>query len=131
MREDPVRDPGARPSRARKDCESPRAPADRNAPLGARTTYRVGGPAAVLVEATDIRLSIACHEALALAGADVPILVIGRGSNMLVADAGFRGLVIALAGEFETIEIERTTETVRGGGAVGMQALARETARQV
>jgi UDP-N-acetylmuramate dehydrogenase len=105
------------------------ARAIRNAPLGARTTYRVGGPAAVLVEATDEMALGACHDALATVGRPVPVLVIGRGSNMLVADAGFPGLVIALAGEFEVSEMDRATETVLAGGAVGMQALARETAR--
>jgi UDP-N-acetylmuramate dehydrogenase len=52
--------------------------------------------------------------------------VIGRGSNLLVADSGFPGLVIALTGEFEATEITGTT--VKAGGAAGLQALARECA---
>ena len=102
--------------------------ATRNAPLGARTTYRVGGPAAVLVEANDETVLRACHDALASAAHAIPVLVIGKGSNMLVADAGFPGLAIVLGGEFEAVEIDRTTAMVIAGGAVGMQALARETA---
>jgi UDP-N-acetylmuramate dehydrogenase len=102
--------------------------ATRNAPLGARTTYRVGGRAAVLVLARDEEGLTACHDALASAGGPVPVLVIGRGSNMLVADAGFPGLVIALGGEFESVEIDRTAQTVQAGGGVGLQPLARETA---
>ncbi|MGO9341996.1 MAG: UDP-N-acetylmuramate dehydrogenase [Acidimicrobiales bacterium] len=106
--------------------------ATRDAPLGARTTYRVGGRAALLVEAADEADLRACHDALAAAGGTaggtVPVLVIGRGSNMLVADAGFPGLVIALGGEFEAVEIDRNAAKVRAGGAVGLQALARETA---
>jgi UDP-N-acetylmuramate dehydrogenase len=97
-------------------------------PLGARTTYRVGGSAALFVEAAGEEDLMACHEALASAGEPVPVLVIGRGSNMLVADAGFPGLVIALGGEFKAVDIDRDTALVRAGGAVGMQALARETA---
>ncbi len=100
----------------------------RDAPLGARTTYRVGGPAALLVEATREEDLRTCHDALAAAGDPVPVLVIGRGSNMLVADAGFPGLVIALGGEFEAVDIDRELALVRAGGAVGLQALARETA---
>ena len=61
-------------------------------------TYRVGGPVAVLVRV---------HDADALATvADAArrhqprLLVIGRGSNLLVSDAGFSGLVIVLEGDF-------------------------------
>jgi UDP-N-acetylmuramate dehydrogenase len=98
----------------------------RDAPLGARTTYRVGGNAALLVEATDYEALVACHRALAAVGSPVPVVVIGKGSNMLVSDRGFPGLAICLAGAFGLVEIEGTT--VRAGGAVGMQALARKTA---
>ncbi len=100
----------------------------RNAPLGARTTYRVGGEAAVLLEVGDENVLKACHDALAAVDRPIPVLVIGRGSNMLVADAGFPGLAIVLTGEFEAVEIDQPTATVRAGGAVGLQALARETA---
>ena len=101
--------------------------AARNAPLGARTTYRVGGSAALMVEADDEETLIACHRALLTAGAGVPVLVIGKGSNMLVADSGFAGLAICLGGEFAVVRDRHETH-VFAGGAVGMQALARATA---
>ena len=63
-----------------------------DAPLGARTTYRVGGTAALMVEADDEETLIACHRALMTAGAGVPVLVIGKGSNVLAADSGFAGV---------------------------------------
>ncbi|MGH9019250.1 MAG: UDP-N-acetylmuramate dehydrogenase, partial [Acidimicrobiales bacterium] len=72
----------------------PRAVCD--APLGARTTYRVGGTAAVLVEAEDEDALAAVHRAMASADEVVPVLVLGKGSNLLVADAGFPGLVVVL-----------------------------------
>jgi UDP-N-acetylmuramate dehydrogenase len=100
--------------------------ASRDAPLGARTTYRVGGTAALMVEAADEETLVACHRALRSSGAGVPVLVVGKGSNMLVADSGFRGLAICLGGEFSLYEIEGTD--IHAGGAVGMQALARATA---
>ncbi|HVT42549.1 MAG TPA: hypothetical protein VHD39_06150, partial [Acidimicrobiales bacterium] len=62
------------------------------APLGPLTTYGVGGPAAVLVELeapADLEVLRA-----ALRGADLPLFVLGRGSNLLVADAGFDGVVV-------------------------------------
>ena len=68
----------------------------RDAPLGAKTTYRVGGRAALLVEAADEESLVACHAALVTAGSAVPVAVIGKGSNMLVSDRGFPGSQFAL-----------------------------------
>lgn len=102
----------------------------RDAPLGARTTYRVGGNASVLVEVDSTDTLEAVHTSLieALSGREgsVPMLVIGRGSNMLVSDAGFPGIVLALVGNFERVEI--SAEIVEASGAVGLQALSRQTA---
>jgi UDP-N-acetylmuramate dehydrogenase len=93
-------------------------------PLGALTTYRVGGPAALLAEpATDEELAAVAHAA---AGSGVPLLVVGRGSNLLVADRGFAGLAVRLAGRFEDVELAGTT--VRAGGAAALPVLARRTA---
>jgi UDP-N-acetylmuramate dehydrogenase len=101
--------------------------AERDAPLGTRTTYRVGGRAAVLVEARsvdDLR-----RVAAALDGAaSVPVLVVGRGSNLLVADRGFEGVAVVLAGDFEAIDAPAASEgrvEVRAGGAVALPVLAR------
>jgi UDP-N-acetylmuramate dehydrogenase len=52
--------------------------------------------------------------------------VVGRGSNLLVADRGFDGLGILLVGEFEELTIEEST--ARAGGAVPLPVLARRTA---
>ncbi len=93
-------------------------------PLGALTTYRVGGPAALLAEPTTVDELAAV--ARAAAGSGVPVLVVGRGSNLLVADRGFAGLAVRLAGRFEEVELAGTT--VRAGGAVALPALARRTA---
>jgi UDP-N-acetylmuramate dehydrogenase len=56
----------------------------------------------------------------------VPVLVVGRGSNLLVADAGFPGLAITLGEGFATIEVDGTR--VRAGAAVSLPVLARQTA---
>ena len=64
--------------------------AERDVPLGPLTTYRVGGPAALFVRAESRRRPRpSC--AVALAESGLPVLVVGRGSNLLVADAGFAG----------------------------------------
>jgi UDP-N-acetylmuramate dehydrogenase len=96
----------------------------RDVPAAELGTYRVGGPLAVLVRVPDdaalarVGDVVARHEA--------PVLVVGRGSNLLVADRGFDGLGIVLVGEFEDLAIDETT--VRAGGAVPLPVLARRTA---
>jgi len=104
----------------------------RDAPLGARTTYRVGGSAAILVEATSAADLGAV--ARALGGRTLEVLVLGRGSNVLVADAGFDGVAISLGGEFESIEVADGARdgatVVRAGGAVALPVLARRLADQ-
>ncbi len=98
--------------------------ARRHHPLGALTTYRVGGTAALFVEADDeARLVAVGHT---LAGRNVPVLVVGRGSNLLVADRGFDGLAVSLGAGFETLSIEGTH--VRAGAALSLPVLARRTA---
>jgi UDP-N-acetylmuramate dehydrogenase len=92
------------------------------------TTYRCGGPLAVVVrpEREDDLQAVAD----VLDDGDVPVLVIGRGSNLLVADVGFAGVAIVLAGEFEQLDIDRGDADVliRAGGAVALPVLARRTA---
>jgi len=64
-------------------------------PLAPLTTFELGGPAAHLTEATD---DAAIAEALRWAGArQLPVAILGGGSNVVVADAGFEGLVIRIA----------------------------------
>ncbi|HVC70780.1 MAG TPA: UDP-N-acetylmuramate dehydrogenase [Acidimicrobiales bacterium] len=108
--------------------------AERHAPLGARTTYRVGGRASVLMVADSEDELARVHDALALVrddshdsgGCAVPLLVLGNGSNLVVADAGFPGLVVLLGSGLAGIEITGTT--VRAGGAAQLPLVARRTA---
>src|SRR5947207_5613413 len=84
------------------------------APLAPLTTIRVGGPADWLAEPRSFRAAVA---ALAWArDGDVPVAVVGLGSNLLVADEGFRGLVIRLGGRLRGISV-RGTDVWCGGGA--------------
>ena len=92
-------------------------------PLGPRTTYRVGGAAAVFVEATSIDDLRAARDAVVAAG--VPVLVVGKGSNLLVADDGFDGLAVSLGEAFADIVVEGTL--VRAGGAAALPVVARRT----
>ena len=96
----------------------------RGVPLAERTTYRVGGVAALLTEVG----SVADLEVLsrALQVTPVPVLVVGRGSNLLVADAGFAGLVVVLDAGWDDIAIDGTD--VRAGAAAALPVVARRTA---
>jgi UDP-N-acetylmuramate dehydrogenase len=93
-------------------------------PLGSRTTYRVGGTASLWSEVGDEDDLLAV--ARALVDIDIPVLIFGNGSNMLVADSGFPGLVVHLGAGFADLQIEGTT--VRAGGVLALPTLARRTA---
>ena len=64
----------------------------RDVPLAAYTTFRIGGPADWLYEALSVQDLAAA--VLAARQAGLPSVVLGHGSNVLVGDRGFRGLVI-------------------------------------
>lgn len=97
--------------------------AERGVPLGALTTYRVGGAAALLVRVDDEDDVAALAAAVSATGVDV--LVVGKGSNLLVADGGFPGLAVVMGGRFAAIEIDGTT--VEAGGAATLPVVARRT----
>jgi UDP-N-acetylmuramate dehydrogenase len=77
------------------------------------TTYRVGGNAALHVHVQ----SIEDLEAISavLAQVDLPLLVIGRGSNMLIADNGFAGLAITFGSFLEYIDLPDRLDGADGG----------------
>jgi UDP-N-acetylmuramate dehydrogenase len=92
--------------------------------LGPLTTYRVGGTAAVLVTAASAEdLGVVAD---AVAGSGLPVLVVGRGSNLLVADRGFGGIAVVLDPDGFG-EVSVTAQTLRAGGAVALPALARQS----
>ena len=106
--------------------------ATRDHPLGPLTTYGVGGPAALFVEVQDAEdLGVV---RLALRGSGLPVVVVGRGSNLLVSDAGFDGVAVRLGSGFNTIGLPQSRHpgaeplVVRAGGAVPLPVLARQVA---
>jgi UDP-N-acetylmuramate dehydrogenase len=109
--------------------------------LGPLTTYRVGGAAALFLEARD---EADLEDARAAVGeTGIPVLVVGGGSNLLVADAGWPGLAVTLSEGFATIDLAAPDPAgadtsrpgaasgptrVRAGAAVSLPVLARRTA---
>ena len=72
-----------------------------DAPLAPFTSFRLGGAAAILVEAFDESDLLATASVAASSG--LPILALGRGSNVLVSDRGYPGIVVRLGKGFEWI----------------------------
>ena len=107
-------------------CVSRAAVIRRDEPMARHTTLRVGGPADVYVEpATEADLA----GVLKFCGAHgVPLLVMGRGSNLLVRDGGFRGVIICLAhANFGRIEVDG--ERLRCGAGAKLKNVAVEAKR--
>ena len=76
----------------------------RDRPIGELTTYRVGGVAALYCEPGNVVDLEKIADVVGTTG--VEVIVLGKGSNLLVADAGFCGLCVKLADSFATVEID-------------------------
>lgn len=94
-----------------------------SAPL---TTYHVGGPIGLLVEVESIDDLLAASARLQ--DLDVACCVIGRGSNLLVADRGYEGVALRLGVGFESVDCLSDRDRVRAGGAAPLPVLARHSA---
>jgi len=110
--------------RRRRALERLGAFAHADEPLAPHTTYRLGGPAALFARPRSLDELVLVATVARDEG--FPLLVIGRGSNMLVADAGFVGIAVSLEAWRDDISIDGTE--VRAGGAVALPVLARRTA---
>lgn len=94
---------------------------ERGVPIGRLTTYKLGGPASYYAEVSGFEELDAVLDAWRSSG--VPLLVLGRGSNLVVADDGIDALVLRLAGEFN--EVVHELDAVAAGAAVRLPQLAR------
>ena len=95
-------------------------------PLGPFTWFRVGGPAEVLFLPAD-EVDLAAF--LAALPAEVPLTVLGVGSNVIVRDGGVEGVVVRLAGRaFAAIETDAEAATVVAGAAALDAMVARAAA---
>ena len=95
---------------------------EHRAGFGALTTYRVGGTCGVLVTCS----TMAALERVLSTIAPSDVYVLGNGSNTLVADHGWDGIVLRLSGEFAGIEVSE--RSVRLGAAVHLPVAARTLA---
>ena len=87
-----------------------------NEPLAAYSTWRIGGPADVLIEPTD---AAGLSRVLTYAAENhIPTVVIGDGSNVLFADVGFRGIVIHIGRAMSDVSIDGSTIHAQAGVAI-------------
>ena len=94
----------------------------REVPLAPFTTYRVGGPAECLVEVHDA--AVLARAAAVAAQTGLRGTILGGGSNVLVSDAGIRGLVIRVRGGSTVLEGD---SSVRADAGVSLNSLVRWT----
>jgi UDP-N-acetylmuramate dehydrogenase len=93
---------------------------ERDMPIGPMTSYGLGGPAAVFLEAaTDADLEAL---AAALSETGLPLVMLGRGSNLLVSDRGFPGVAVRLGSGFRWTRVEGTT--IDAGAGVPLPTVA-------
>ena len=95
-----------------------------NEPLSRHTTYRIGGPARFLVQADSIgaltKLIEACQ------AEQVPWVIVGRGSNLLVADEGYPGVVVVLGRDFRHSYFDQERSQFCAGAGVSLTAVVQE-----
>ena len=97
-----------------------------NEPMSRHTTMRVGGAADVLLEpSSEAQLICALDMARAL---DIPALVIGGGSNLIVQDGGVRGVIIKLCERFARITCEGNVISAEAGTKLAAIANAAQRA---
>ena len=95
-------------------------------PLAPFTSIKVGGPADAVAVCTSFA---GVTQALRWAAdREAPVAVVGKGSNLIVDDAGFRGLVIRLAGRLSSISVRGADTLWCGGGASLPRAVPRAAA---
>jgi len=81
--------------------------------LAPMTTYKVGGPAAFFAEPDDLS---ELRDVLSVVDPGTQIVVLGRGSNVVIADTGIDGLVVKLGRAFQDAAVSPDGSIVAGGG---------------
>lgn len=96
----------------------------RNEPLCNHTSFRIGGPAALWVEANSLADVRVAHEATSSRGLDLTVL--GRGTNFLVSDTGYDGLCLTLGPRFRDCAIDSEQASLQAGAGALLGRLVQE-----
>ena len=98
----------------------------RNVSIGAKTTYRAGGSSLLhfLIDTSDDLILLAEVAKIS----DLPILFIGKGSNLLISEAGFAGISCCLSDKMPQITIDIEKSLVTCAAAASLPQIARQSA---
>ena len=89
-------------------------------PMADHTTFRIGGPADCFVQLENEKQLKDVRRYLELAG--VPFFVIGNGSNLLVSDSGYQGVVLQIGSEMSDIRVEGCRMVAKAGASLAQTA---------
>ena len=89
-------------------------------PMNRHTSFRIGGPADLLVMPKTERAVCCAVKAAKQAG--LPLTVLGNGSNVLVRDEGIRGVVLCIGTEYGAVHVEETTMQAQTGALLSVLA---------
>ena len=95
-----------------------------NEPMSRHTTYRIGGPARLFARIDSLGSLMRAIEACDDVG--VPWVVVGRGSNLLVADEGYDGLVVTLGRDFRTCRYDEERRRFSIGAGTALSTVVQE-----
>lgn len=112
---------------------SVRGRVERSLPLGRYTTYKLGGPAELYLEPEDAADLGAAAEVVKDSGVtieELPVLALGRGSNVVISDHGWPGMVIRLGGGFSDIVAVDDRGSVVAGASATLPLAANWAARR-
>lgn len=101
--------------------------AERHAPLAPWTTWGIGGPAEYLLEPDSEEALVAAVQGARRLG--LPVTVIGRGSNVLIDDAGVPGLVLLLARRLDRLAVDALSGRIEAQAGVPLPRIAQRSAQ--
>lgn len=89
-------------------------------PMAGHTTFRIGGPADCFLQPENEEQLIQVQRYLSEVG--IPFFVLGNGSNLLVSDRGYRGVIIQIGRKMSRIEVEGCTIKAQAGAPLAQVA---------
>ena len=94
----------------------------RNEPMASHTTFRIGGPCDLFISPETEEQIVFCIQTLRQM--QVPMMVMGNGSNVLVRDGGIRGCVVKINSSGAEMQVDPKAQTLYAGAGETMMAIA-------
>lgn len=100
------------------DCPADQMMLYTNEPMSRHTSFRIGGPADLLISPKTERA--VCSAIRAAKKAGLPVTVLGNGSNVLVKDEGIRGVVVCIGTEYGSVSVDGTQLKAESGALLSV-----------